>query len=90
MIVMATAIELKSKHPVNDRGAGGTPRATVGSACGALLSGRKEYDNFQQVMSLISFPPVEDNLVSTELSHVKALNSVLTLKIVKVLEREYE
>ena len=66
------------KHPVNHRGFGGTPRATVGSACGALLSGRKEYDNFQQVMSLISFPPVEDNLVSPELRPVKVLNLVLT------------
>ena len=30
-------------------------------------------------MSLISFPPVEDNLVSTELRPVKGVNSVLTL-----------
>ena len=29
-------------------------------------------------MHLISFPPVEDNLVSTELSPVKGVNSVLT------------
>ena len=41
-------------------------------------SGGKESDNFQQVMNLISFPPVEDNLVSTELSPVKGVNSVLT------------
>ena len=41
-------------------------------------AGGKEYDNFQPVMSLISFPPVEDNLVSTELSPVKGVNSVLT------------
>ena len=41
-------------------------------------SGGKEYDNFQQVMNLFSFPPVEDNLLSTELSPVKGVNSVLT------------
>ena len=42
-------------------------------------AGGKEYDSFQQVMILISFPPVEDNLVSAELSPVKGVNSVLTL-----------
>ena len=31
-------------------------------------AGGKEYDDFQQVMSLIFFPPVEDNLVRTELT----------------------
>ena len=40
--------------------------------------GEKEYDSFQPVMNLISFPPVEDNLLSTELSPVKGVNSVLT------------
>ena len=50
-------------------------------------AGRKEYDNFQQVMSLIFFPPVEDNLVSTELSPVKGVNSVLTFRVFKTTNK---
>ena len=42
-------------------------------------AGGKEYDSFQPVMNLIFFPPVEDKLVSAELSPVKGVNSVLTI-----------
>ena len=46
-------------------------------------SGGKKYDSFQPVMNLIFFPPVEDNLVSTELIPVKGVNSVLTKMDIK-------